>query len=56
MAQLAKFSVGQLIRHKRFDYRGVIIDVDATFSGTDSCRGLRFPVSWSLLAAILLIR
>lgn len=31
----ARFSVGQLIHHKLFDYRGVIIDVDATFQGTD---------------------
>jgi heat shock protein HspQ len=27
----AKFSPGQLIRHKRFGYRGVVVDVDATF-------------------------
>ena len=31
----AKFAVGQIIHHKRFDYRGVIIDADATFQGTD---------------------
>ena len=31
----ARFRVGQLIHHKRFDYRGVIVDVDATFQGTD---------------------
>lgn len=31
----AKFSVGQLVRHKRFDYRGVIVDVDATFQLSD---------------------
>jgi heat shock protein HspQ len=24
-----------LVHHKRFDYRGVIIDVDAEFHGTD---------------------
>jgi heat shock protein HspQ len=30
----AKFSVGQVIHHKKFDYRGVIVDVDAVFSGT----------------------
>jgi heat shock protein HspQ len=30
-----KFSVGQLIHHKRFDYRGVIYQVDATFQGTE---------------------
>ena len=27
----AQFSVGDVIRHRRFGYRGVIIDVDATF-------------------------
>ena len=31
----ARFRVGQLIHHRRFDYRGVIVDVDATFQGTD---------------------
>lgn len=31
----AKFSIGQVIHHKKFDYRGVIIDVDPVFSGTD---------------------
>ncbi len=32
----AKFGVGQLIHHKRFDYRGVIIDVDPQFNGSDT--------------------
>ncbi len=31
----AKFHVGQLVHHKLFDYRGVIVDVDQTFQGTD---------------------
>ncbi|MCG8325924.1 MAG: heat shock protein HspQ [Thiotrichales bacterium] len=31
----AKFNVGQLIVHKLFQYRGVIIDVDPWFQGTD---------------------
>lgn len=31
----AKFSVGELVHHKLFDYRGVIIDVDADFQSTD---------------------
>jgi heat shock protein HspQ len=31
----ARFRVGQPIHHKRFDYRGVIVDVDAMFSGTE---------------------
>lgn len=30
-----KFSIGQLIHHRLFDYRGVIVDVDATFQSTD---------------------
>lgn len=31
----ALWSVGQVIRHRKFDYRGVIVDVDPTFCGTD---------------------
>ena len=31
----AKFAVGQIVRHKLFNYRGVIIDVDPEFRGTD---------------------
>lgn len=31
----AKFSVGQLIIHKLFNYRGVIIDVDPVYMGTE---------------------
>ena len=34
-SQSAKFSVGQLIIHKKFDYRGVIYDADPCFMGTD---------------------
>jgi heat shock protein HspQ len=30
-----KFSVGQLINHNRFNYRGVIVDVDPNFQGTE---------------------
>lgn len=30
-----RFFIGQLVHHKRFDYRGVIIDVDAEFEGTE---------------------
>jgi heat shock protein HspQ len=29
------FFIGQCVHHKKFDYRGVIIDVDAGFSGTE---------------------
>ncbi len=27
----AKFAIGQLVRHRRFDYRGVVADVDPVF-------------------------
>ncbi len=35
MPQSARFSVGQLVHHRRFDYRGVIFDVDPIFSLDD---------------------
>ena len=35
MEYTAKFFVGQIVRHNKFDYRGVVFDVDATFQGTD---------------------
>jgi heat shock protein HspQ len=31
----ARFRVGQAIHHKRFDYRGVMVDVDPVFCGTE---------------------
>ncbi len=31
----AAFFVGQLVEHRLFNYRGVIVDVDPVFSGTD---------------------
>lgn len=31
----AKFAVGQIIRHIMFGYRGVIIDVDPSFHGSE---------------------
>lgn len=31
----AQFAVGQLVRHRLFNYRGVIVDVDATFQLSD---------------------
>jgi heat shock protein HspQ len=31
----ARFTVGQIIHHRLFDYRGVIIDVDPEFQGTE---------------------
>ena len=31
----ARFSVGDVVQHKLFDYRGVIVDVDTHFQGTE---------------------
>lgn len=31
----AQFSVGQIIQHRLFEYRGVIIDIDQEFHGSD---------------------
>ena len=30
-----KFTIGQLVHHRCFDYRGVVYDVDATFQGSN---------------------
>ena len=32
---MALFSLGELVHHKRFNYRGVIVDVDPIFQGTE---------------------
>lgn len=31
----ARFFVGQIVHHVRFDYRGVVFDVDPAFQGSD---------------------
>lgn len=33
--QTAKFSIGQVVQHKLFPFRGVIFDVDPEFSNTE---------------------
>lgn len=30
----ARFAVGQIVRHKLFNYRGVVVDVDPFFAGS----------------------
>ncbi len=32
----AKFHIGQVIRHRLFNYRGVVVDVDPMFLGSDA--------------------
>lgn len=31
----ANYDIGQVIHHRLFDYRGVIVDVDPSFEGSD---------------------
>ncbi len=31
----AKFQIGQLVHHRKFGYRGVIVDVDPVFEASD---------------------
>ena len=33
--RIAKFGIGQVVRHRKFPFRGVIYDVDPTFSNTE---------------------
>lgn len=35
MVKHAKFNLGQVIHHVRFNYRGVIIDIDPEFEGSE---------------------
>jgi heat shock protein HspQ len=41
-ARLAKFGIGQVVRHRLFPFRGVIFDVDPTFANTEEY-WLRIP-------------
>ncbi|WP_091135065.1 heat shock protein HspQ [Microvirga guangxiensis] len=34
-ASLAKFAIGQVVRHRLFDFRGLIFDVDPEFDNTE---------------------
>jgi heat shock protein HspQ len=34
-ARLAKFTIGQVVRHRVFPFRGVIFDVDPVFSNSE---------------------
>ena len=35
MIQKAKFEIGEIVKHRYFDFRGVIFDVDPEFNNTD---------------------
>ncbi len=34
-ARLAKFGIGQVVKHRRYPFRGVIYDVDPVFANTE---------------------
>ena len=34
-ARIAKFSIGQIVRHRIFPFRGVVFDVDPVFDNTE---------------------
>jgi len=34
-ARIAKFALGQVVRHRVYPFRGVVFDVDPTFSNTE---------------------
>lgn len=33
--KIAHFNVGELVHHQLFDYRGVVVDVDSEFNGSE---------------------
>lgn len=33
--RIAKFEIGQIVRHRRYPFRGVIFDVDPVFANTE---------------------
>lgn len=35
MSNQPKFTIGQLVHHRLFDYRGVVVDIDLEFSLSD---------------------
>jgi len=35
LTRMAKFGIGQVVRHRVYPFRGVIFDVDPTFSNTE---------------------
>jgi heat shock protein HspQ len=35
MTRVAKYKIGQVVRHRIFPFRGVIFDIDPTFSNTE---------------------
>lgn len=34
-SQRARFSIGERVHHRLFDYRGVVFDVDSSFEGSE---------------------
>ena len=38
-ARIAKFGLGQIVRHRDEAFRGVVVDVDAAYAGADDAPG-----------------
>lgn len=36
MTSQTQFTIGQIIHHLKYDYRGVVVDVDPTFQGSEA--------------------
>ena len=34
-ARVAKYGIGQVVRHRKYPFRGIVYDVDPTFSNTE---------------------
>ena len=48
MINKAKFQIGSIVKHKYFDFRGVIFDVDPEFNNTEEWYQ-SIPVSYTHL-------
>ena len=35
LSAIAKFDIGQIVRHRKFPFRGVVFDIDPEFSNTE---------------------
>ena len=36
MTRIAKFKIGEVVRHRRFPFRGVVFDIDPEFNNTEA--------------------
>ena len=41
--RVAKFAIGQVVRHRFYPFRGIVFDVDPVFANTEELVARRFP-------------